>query len=137
MKNILHIDDSDADILAFRILTLSHHADLRIRAVHDGQAALDLLSSGFVPSVIVLDIVMPGMDGFTFLDSYTQNDGIKEKAPVVMLSSSYNDNDKNKALSYELVKDYVCKPLDDNTVERILKAASNAEKHSNIDIELM
>jgi len=136
MNTILHIDDSDADLLAFRILTLNAHSDLRIKAVHDGKAALDLLSSGFVPSVIVLDIVMPGMDGFTFLDTYTKDERIKDKAPVVMLSSSYNDKDKNKALSYELVKDYVCKPLEDNTVERILNAASNAEKHHNIDIEL-
>ncbi len=137
MKTILHIDDSEADLLAFRILTLNKHADMRIKAAHDGQDALNLLANGFVPSVIVLDIVMPGMNGFTFLDTYTNDDRINEKAPVVMLSSSYNDNDKNKALSYELVKDYVCKPLDDNTVERILKAAGNAEKHSNIDIELM
>ncbi len=137
MKTILHIEDSDADLLAFRILTLDAHSDIRIKAVHDGQEALDLLGTGFIPSVIVLDIVMPGMGGFKFLETYTNDERIKQKAPVVMLSSSYDDNDRNKAFSFDTVQDYVCKPLDENTVERILKAANNSEKHNNIDIELV
>ena len=65
-----------------------------------------------LPEVIFLDISMPVMNGFDFLDAFEKNDFTNLKHPaIVMLSSSTNQEDITRALSNNLVTNYISKPL--------------------------
>jgi two-component SAPR family response regulator len=63
-------------------------------------------------AVLFLDINMPSMSGWEFLDKFMKLDEIvKQKVKVFMLSSSVDSRDKRKALTYSVVSDYIIKPL--------------------------
>lgn len=70
--------------------------------------------------VILLDINMPGMSGFDFLDQVTSKRLMKfAEAVIVMLTTSLDPNDMARAGSYDLVKDYINKPLEEGHIGRI------------------
>lgn len=64
-------------------------------------------------STIFLDINMPEMNGFEFLDALNEvvNDAHLSNYTIIMVSSSLNDRDRERALSYKIVGDYLEKPL--------------------------
>ena len=65
-----------------------------------------------LPDIIFLDIRMPTMDGWTFLEMYKSVKGdISKPITIYMVSSSPEIKDKEKALSYSEVSDYLIKPL--------------------------
>lgn len=119
IKSIMVVDNSDADHLITEILIRDYNPAIEIIKAYDGAEALEILKkSDEEPSLILLDINMPGMDGFTFLEHYKD---IHTSTVVVMLSSSDQEKDKTKALAYEPVKQYMVKPisvLDLETLEK-------------------
>ncbi len=69
------------------------------------------------PDLIFLDINLPGMDGFEFLDEYHKlSVRLKSEAVVIMLTTSLNPDDQKRAMSYPEVSAFLNKPL---TVEVI------------------
>jgi len=114
LKSILIVDDSDSDQYLTKHLFEEYDKDIQIFQAYDGEEALQMLKAmNEVPSLILLDINMPRMDGFEFLDNYKDENA----SVVIMLSSSDQDRDKKKALSYDLVKHYVVKPLEIEDLE--------------------
>ena len=78
-----------------------------------------------LPDYILLDINMPIMNGWEFLDEYKRlNIDPAGKSKIYIISSSVFSNDINKAKSYPLVKNFISKPL---SVEKIkdMFAANN------------
>lgn len=72
--------------------------------------------------LILLDINMPRMDGFEFLAAAQAEFGAKFSAHVViMLTTSLNPDDKARAMSYDVVQDFLNKPL---TSENLLDLAA-------------
>lgn len=70
-----------------------------------------------LPEVILLDIDMPGMNGWQFLDEFEKlPDVVLNKSCVIMLSSSTSYLDMQKAKTYKSVKDFLSKPLTEEKV---------------------
>ena len=110
-KSILLVEDSEADQFLFKILVEDVYPDITIVTAFDGQQAHELLTTMQVkPSVIFLDINMPRMNGYEFLD-IAQGIISNNDIHVFMLTSSIREQDKYQAFRYDGVKDFVEKPL--------------------------
>lgn len=92
----------------------------------NGQEALDLFNSYFqgdvaVPDIIFLDLNMPIMDGFQFIDAFKKLDfPKKENILIVILTSSMNPSDIQKAKSLG-IDHYMTKPINEEKVLALLK----------------
>jgi CheY-like chemotaxis protein len=117
---ILFIDDDEADIFLNSIAIQNAEPNIKIIAAHDGEEALNLLSSlEQQPAIIFLDINMPRMNGFEFLEHY---DKAKIQPTVVfLLSSSDHESDKKKAEAFECVQGYVVKPLNETELTDLIQ----------------
>ncbi|MDO5807725.1 MAG: diguanylate cyclase [Lachnospiraceae bacterium] len=117
-QQILIVDDSE---LNREILSEMLHTDFRILEAADGAQALEMLQQqGTGISLVLLDIIMPVLDGFGVL-SYMAREHIIEDIPVIMISS--DDSEKNIRRAYELgVSDYISRPFDAKVVyQRVFK----------------
>ena len=91
----------------------------QVRTATNGRKALDYIKNTITdqgahprPNLIYLDINMPGMNGFEFLEEYKHlAEDIKSGIVVIMLTTSFNPDDKEKALSYKEVSEFRNKPL--------------------------
>ncbi|HPE40665.1 MAG TPA: response regulator [Bacteroidales bacterium] len=118
LKTILIVEDNPQDVeLTIEALS-SHNLANHVVAVGDGVEALDYLNyrgkyadrKNGNPSVILLDIKMPKMDGIEVLEQIRADEKLK-MLPVVMLTSSREEPDLIKC--YKLgVNAYVVKPVD-------------------------
>ena len=79
-----------------------------------------------MPSLIFLDLNMPVMDGWEFLDDFITipNNNI-EKVHVYVISSSIDANDFIRARNYEVVNNYILKPITPEDLVAVLKMFSN------------
>ena len=79
-----------------------------------------------LPSLIFLDLNMPVMDGWDFLDDFITipNNNI-EKVHVYVISSSIDANDFIRARNYEVVNNYILKPITPEDLVAVLKMFSN------------
>ncbi len=111
VQSILIVDDSEPEQFFVRALIKKYDPEISVIDAFDGAEALAVLDAmGDMPDIIFLDVNMPGMNGFEFLAKYKEK--YKQSASkVLMLSSSDQECDKQKALSYDFVKDYFIKPL--------------------------
>lgn len=113
-SNIWFIDD-DGLINLIHQKIVGAFLKVNIKTFLFAKDALNLIEEGTEkPDVIFLDINMPQISGFDFLD-YLEEKGIQ--IPVVMLSSSIQKEDIDKSLAYENVVTYLTKPLRKDTLE--------------------
>ena len=116
-KNILLVDDNpDHVLLTCEAIEHVHGSDIHVDVAMDGYEALDMLQAALAPGgaglprMVLLDINMPGIDGFAVLRAIKEHESM-HVVPVVMLTSSENEADI--ARSYGLGSNsYVTKPVD-------------------------
>ena len=115
--NVLIVDDVSANLeLLAEILRAR---GLEPRPVLSGQQAI-MAALADPPDLILLDINMPGMNGWEFLYEYSRLDtDIKSGIIVVMLTTSDSPETKAKAMSWDSVSDYVTKPLTREIMESL------------------
>jgi CheY-like chemotaxis protein len=84
---VLLIDDDTDSVQAF-VLFLKYHGVEAVTA-EDGDQALALLRGGLTPCLIILDLMMPGKDGFAFRSEQLADPGLKN-IPIVVCSAAYD-----------------------------------------------
>jgi CheY-like chemotaxis protein len=125
-NTVLLIDDDEINnMICTKIISKNDFAG-NIVACSSARQGLKYLeetqtdSEKVVPSVIFLDINMPVMNGWDFLDQYKQMDSLQGKEIIlIMLSSSSSSSDLTRAKSYPQVSDYITKPLTATHLQQI------------------
>ncbi|GGO36024.1 response regulator [Deinococcus humi] len=98
-RRYLLVDDSPEDRLLAQEAFEHVCPTCTLTCVDSGRAALDLLQQRhFVPDVVLVDLNMPGMNGFQLLQAMKQ-DGRLARIPVVMLTTSNAQQDVERAYS--------------------------------------
>ena len=120
MNSVMIVDDSESDQFLSKIIIEKFNPDIKVLQASDGQEALEILADlPKQPDVIFLDINMPRINGHEFLDKYETWE--EQVAIVIMLTSSDQERDKDKSMSYICVKNYFTKPLDILALEAVIQ----------------
>lgn len=120
ISSIMVIDDSEADQFYVKTILNNKYPNANVVQAYDGQEALDLLEKNDVKyDIIFLDINMPRMTGHEFLEKY--GNVVNDPTDVIiMLTSSSQKEDKEKALSYSYVKKYWNKPITLDSIDDVI-----------------
>ncbi len=124
------VDDDPIVIFGMKLMLKQMGMVQDTEVWNDGQQALDglkaLVEKGdTLPEVLFLDLTMPVMDGWGFLDALSAADlPGKEQMKIYVLSSSINPVDKERALNKKEVEDFISKPIREERLKEILSLAS-------------
>lgn len=114
LKTVVVIDDNDSDLLFSRIILERTGTIETVLTFESAIDAIDFFATGPRPDVdlVLLDINMPEMNGFEFLEAYEALHTAGGSPPrVVMLTSSPDPRDRERALAYASVNSYTTKPI--------------------------
>lgn len=115
---VLLVDDDEAVNYLNKKLIIKSGLDGKILSLYNGAEAIreimnlnnTLESDDLV--IVFLDIYMPILNGWEFLEKFTAiKYALNFKTEIYLLTSSVNSEEKTKAESISLVKEYICKPL--------------------------
>jgi CheY-like chemotaxis protein len=132
--SILLVDDDEINNFISIKLIRKALFNAEITACLNGKFAIDQLvemqrkGADKLPDYILLDINMPIMNGWEFLDEYKRlNIDPDGKTRIYIISSSVFSNDINKARSYPLVKSFISKPLSVDKIKEMFTIEENDE----------
>ncbi len=127
MKKIVLIDDDATTNYLNKIVVERSNLVDKLFVFNSAGEALSFFASNekdVEGSLILLDINMPIMNGWEFLESYSQSKN-QGQSKVVLLTSSIDPADKSKAESSPYVVDYKSKPLSNKLLEELIDAHLN------------
>jgi CheY-like chemotaxis protein len=132
MKNtrFILVDDSHIDLLIIERMLRQLYPEFSVLSFDDSTKGLrylqELKASEMDPHVVMLDIQMPILDGFAFLDAYDRiDDSVKAKTKVLMMSSSTNNADISRAKSNKNVRAYLSKPITKQAISDAIEIVGN------------
>lgn len=119
--------DDDHVVLTFgKLLIKKNYENVVIKTFDAAVNGLNYLKNSFptasdlTQAILLLDINMPEMDGWEFLEAFEKLDEkIKNLIKIYILSSSVDERDKKRASLNRYVVDYLLKPLDKNDIARL------------------
>ena len=124
--NILLVDDDEINNFITVKLIKKAFPDATISTCLNGRLAIEKLKMLFaecpekIPDFILLDINMPIMNGWEFLEEYkASNLDPEKKITIYILSSSVFSNDIDKAKTYESVANFISKPLNIESIKEV------------------
>lgn len=119
------IDDSDIDLFIQKRFLEVYQFSKQLTSYRSAEEALEKLNSArtqTAPDVIFLDLNMPNVDGFGFLEAFQAlPNEVRSKSKIVVLTSSNSQEDKIQAFSYQNVVQFVTKPLKQSDIEDLKK----------------
>ena len=125
MKNICVIDDDQIyQIIIKKIISKAGNFE-KVHCYENGYTALNAFKDPAVPlpHLILLDINMPGMDGWEFLDNLkVYRPRLVSETTIYMVTSSIAFSDRDKALALPEVSGFISKPL---SVEKLREIGEN------------
>lgn len=115
-------DDKINNMVCESVIRKLHPANKVISFLRAEDAIIYLQNSANTkPDIILLDINMPEMNGWEFLDVYIKENNENNLAHIFMLSSSINQADFDKAKKYQEVVDYIVKPFSKDKLIRAIE----------------
>jgi|Deesub1362B_J571_1020462.scaffolds.fasta_scaffold01659_6 putative two-component system response regulator len=121
MPKVLVVDD-ERDML--RLVKNILSGEFEVIEAESGEKALKLVENE-MPDIVLLDIMMPGMDGWDFLEKFRKLRGA-EKVPVIIFSIRSEASEVLSGMAVEGVVDYITKPFDPEDLKiRIRRAIGN------------
>lgn len=121
-RRILIVDDEDANVLLLASL-LEREGYVDIHTITDPATALEAFVR-LEPDLVLLDLMMPEIDGFQLLEAFKRHDRPDEFRPVLVLSADSTIAARRRALALG-AKDFVSKPFD--VIEIALRIANLVE----------
>jgi len=133
LKCILLVDDNPNDNFFHEREIKKNDLATNVVTRNTGADALEYLKSkkgdeNMQPELIFLDINMPGMNGWEFLQEYNQMDKelpirvheLQNRVIIIMLTNSDNPDDEQRAKTWRFVSDYITKPLTKEKMDDII-----------------
>lgn len=119
------IDDDQIYVFGVKKLLNVAGYTKNLLVFHNGEEAIKymtpIIGSEQMPDVILLDIDMPVMDGWEFLNEFTKiKPKLNKAVTIYMVSSSIHDEDIKRAKQYDDVADYIIKPISYDDLKRIM-----------------
>ena len=115
-QTILVVDDTPENI---DVLSGTLRADYKVKAALNGEKALKLALAEPHPDLILLDIMMPGLDGYQVCQTL-KADPLTRKIPVIFITAKSEEEDEQKGLALGAV-DYITKPISPPIVKARVK----------------
>ena len=125
--NVMIVDDDDISNFIYRKVIESEDVAQKVIDFQQARAALDFLAKNIgktneLPDLVFLDINMPVIDGWGFLNEFKEKiqPKLNKNLVICMLSSSVYKEDIDRAKSYKIVNEYISKPLTGQQVSSIV-----------------
>ena len=120
MKKCIIVDDVALNIvLAQKMLT---PLKLEMSKAVNGQQACEMIRNGYEHDIMILDLMMPIMDGFQVLEEIRSGKCGNKDLPIIILSALNREEDINRAMSLG-ANDFVTKPI---IMNRLINSVKNA-----------
>ena len=116
-KNIMVIDDSKIDRYVVEMMIKKTNFATNVIQMESGFEALNFLNTNLdnlsiLPELILLDVNMPEMNGFEFMEKFERLTGnFKESCQVMLLTSSIHPIDIDRASANKYIAKFINKPL--------------------------
>lgn len=123
--DVLLVEDDPITIMVCdRIIKMTSFAE-KVKSCENGKIGIDYLSGlprdSSTPKIIFLDINMPVMNGWDFLEEFEKiRDRFNSLPRIYLLSSTVDPEDYKKAQKFSLVQDFISKPLSKEALQNII-----------------
>lgn len=107
-RPIVYYIEDDLEMIDLVTLILSRRG-FQVTGAHGGRKGLDMVLQA-PPDLILLDLMMPGMDGWEVYQQIKANEKVRH-IPVIVITAKAQDIDKVLGLHIAKVDDYICKPF--------------------------
>jgi CheY-like chemotaxis protein len=126
MKTIFLIDDDPVFVYLTKKIICSVNGECEIMEFSDGELAIGRLKqicgdSSSLPDIIFVDLSMPVMDGWEFLDEYARlRPQLNKAIELFIVSSSITPQEVERSKTYPMVSDFLIKPVAKGKIAEIL-----------------
>jgi CheY-like chemotaxis protein len=128
---ILVVDDTPDNL---HLISAIFKDEYRVKIAHNGEKALQIAQSDTPPDLILLDIMMPGMDGFE-VAQHLRGHPSSEHIPVIFVTAMTGEDARLKGMELGAV-DFVTKPIDPDSLKvRVRNFMRYVELHSQLQAD--
>lgn len=97
-----------------------------VKTFGDGEEAIESIKDNLsnpnqLPDIILLDVNMPIMDGWDFIEEFVTLKNIPKKMALYMVSSSIDERDKARAAEINEITDYIIKPITEEQLVKLIQ----------------